>query len=60
MQWNKNMSALVFIDTNILLDFYRYPRGSAILQVLDHIDKNREKIITSTQVEMEYKKTGKR
>lgn len=50
------MSALVFIDTNILLDFYRYPRGSAILPVLDHIDKNHEKIITSTQVEMEYKK----
>ncbi len=50
------MSALVFIDTNILLDFYRYPRGSAILPVLDHIDKNHEKIITTTQVEMEYKK----
>lgn len=50
------MSALVFIDTNILLDFYRYPRGSAILPVLDHIDKNHSKIITSTQVEMEYKK----
>lgn len=50
------MDALVFIDTNILLDFYRYPRGSAILAVLDHIDKNHDKIITSTQVEMEYKK----
>ncbi len=50
------MSALVFIDTNILLDFYRYPRGSAILPVLEHIDKNHDKIITSTQVEMEYKK----
>ncbi len=49
------MSALVFIDTNILLDFYRYP-GSAILPVLDHINKNHQKIITSTQVEMEYKK----
>lgn len=50
------MSTLVFIDTNILLDFYRYPRGSAILPVLEHIDKNHSKIITSTQVEMEYKK----
>lgn len=50
------MSALLFIDTNILLDFYRYPRGSAILSVLDHINKNHDKIITSTQVEMEYKK----
>jgi len=50
------MSKLIFIDTNILLDFYRYPRGSAILSVLDHIDKNHDKIIISTQVEMEYKK----
>lgn len=50
------MSALIFIDTNILLDFYRYPRGSAILSVLEHIDKNHDKIITSTQIEMEYKK----
>lgn len=50
------MSSLIFIDTNILLDFYRYPRGSAILSVLDHIDKNHDKIITTTQVEMEYKK----
>lgn len=50
------MSALVFIDTNILLDFYRYPRGSAILSVLEHINKNHDKIITSTQVEMEFKK----
>ncbi len=50
------MSALLFIDTNILLDFYRYPRGSAILSVLDHINNNHDKIITSTQVEMEYKK----
>jgi len=51
-----DMSALIFIDTNILLDFYRYPRGSAILSVLDHIENNLEKIITSTQIEMEYKK----
>ncbi|MCP4266217.1 MAG: DUF4935 domain-containing protein [Candidatus Brocadiaceae bacterium] len=50
------MNALIFIDTNILLDFYRYPRGSTILPVLDHIDKNHNKIITGSQVEMEYKK----
>lgn len=50
------MSALVFIDTNILLDFYRYPRGSAILPVLEHINNNHDKIITSTQIEMEFKK----
>lgn len=50
------MSAILFIDTNILLDFYRYPRGTAILSVLGHINNNHDKIITSTQIEMEYKK----
>lgn len=50
------MSAILFVDTNILLDFYRYPRGTAILSVLGHINNNHDKIITSTQIEMEYKK----
>jgi hypothetical protein len=53
------MSSLLFIDTNILLDFYRYPRGSALLSVLGHIDRNHDKIITTTQVDMEYKKNKK-
>lgn len=50
------MDTLIFIDTNILLDFYRYPRGSAALSALDHIDKNQGIIITGNQVEMEFKK----
>lgn len=50
------MDALIFIDTNIFLDFYRYPQGSAVLPILSHIDGNHEKIITGNQVEMEFKK----
>jgi len=50
------MDALVFIDTNILLDFYRYPQGSAVLSILNHIDKNHPILITGNQVEMEFKK----
>lgn len=50
------MDTLIFIDTNILLDFYRYPRGSAALSALEHIDKNQKIIITGNQVEMEFKK----
>ena len=46
---------LVFIDTNILLDFYR-ARGSESLSVLDHLENNYDKIITGSQVEMEFKK----
>lgn len=51
------MRALLFIDTNIFLDFYRYPKGSAVKSSLNHIDENHDKIITSTQIEMEYKKS---
>jgi predicted nucleic acid-binding protein len=50
------METAVFIDTNVLLDFYRYPQGSAALKMLEQIDKNHNKIITGDQVEMEYKK----
>jgi PIN domain-containing protein len=50
------MDTLIFIDTNILLDFYRYPQGSAVLSILAHIDGNHDKIITGNQVEMEFKK----
>lgn len=50
------MTALVFIDTNILLDFYRVSGTEGDLTILDHIDNNHDRIITSTQVEMEFKK----
>lgn len=50
------METLIFIDTNILLDFYRYSQGGAVLPVLKHIDKSHDKIITGNQVEMEFKK----
>ncbi len=50
------MSALVFIDTNILLDFYRVRGPESDLAILEHIDSNHDRIITSNQVEMEFKK----
>jgi len=50
------METLLFIDTNIFLDFYRVPEKRASLELLDLIDNNRDKIISSYQVEMEYKK----
>ncbi len=54
--WRSYVDALIFIDTNILLDFYRYPQGSAVLPILSHIDANHNKIITGNQIEMEFKK----
>lgn len=46
---------LIFIDTNILLDFYR-SRGDKGLALLKKVDKLHNRIITSYQVEMEFKK----
>jgi hypothetical protein len=50
------MAPLVFIDTNILLDFYRARGREGTLSILNHIDAFHDRIITSAQVEMEYKK----
>ena len=46
---------LLFIDTNILLDFYRQV-GRESLSILRHIDQHHDRIITTRQVEMEFKK----
>lgn len=54
------MSALVFIDTNILLDFYEVDSGDATLPLLKHIQKNHDKLITTSEVEMEFKKNRQR
>ena len=50
------MSTLVFIDTNIFLDFYRIDVLEAGLSILDHIKLNHNLMITSSQVEMEFYK----
>lgn len=54
------MDKLIFIDTNIFLDFYRVRGGETALSLLNHIDVHHDKIITSSQVEMEYKKNRQR
>lgn len=54
------MDTLIFIDTNIFLDFYRIRAGGAGLSVLKHIDDNVKKIITGNQIEMEFKKNRQR
>lgn len=49
-------NALIFIDTNILLDFYRIRKSDISLKYLELIDKHKDKVITTSQVEMEFKK----
>lgn len=50
------LDALIFIDTNIYLDFYRIRKSDVSMSYLDLIDKHKDRIITGTQVEMEFKK----
>lgn len=50
------MSKLIFIDTNIFLDFYRIRKGSIGLKFLEKIEDNLDDIIISSQVQMEYLK----
>lgn len=49
------MKNLLFVDSNIYLDFYRV-RTEAALSLLDHLDAIRDVIIVTSQVEMEFKK----
>lgn len=52
---SENIDALIFIDTNIFLDFYRLSNNLQ-LDFLKLIEDNKEKIIMSSQVFMEFKK----
>ncbi|MEW5903038.1 MAG: PIN domain-containing protein [Pseudomonadota bacterium] len=46
---------LIFVDTNIWLDFYR-ARTEAGLTLLDHLEKVSDRLIVHYQLEMEYKR----
>jgi len=50
------MDPLVFIDTNIFLDFYRVRNSEIQVKMLKHIEDSKEKIIMTSQIEMEFKK----
>lgn len=54
------MDALLFVDTNILLDFYRVRGHGSSLALLDHLVEHGDKVITGNQVEMEYTKNRQR
>ena len=45
---------LLFIDTNIWLDFYR-ARGDAGLKLLNHVEAIKDKVIVTYQLESEFK-----
>ncbi|HOX06394.1 MAG TPA: PIN domain-containing protein [Planctomycetota bacterium] len=46
---------LVFVDTNIFLDFYKTSQLKG-LTLLSHLDRIRDRVVTTEQVAMEFKK----
>lgn len=56
----ETLDALIFIDTNILLDFYRIRKSNVSMKYLEEIENHLDLIITSSQVEMEFKKIDNR
>ena len=52
----KPIDALLFIDTNILLDFYRERKSDVSMKFLEQIEACKDRLILGSQVEMEYKK----
>jgi hypothetical protein len=49
------MKTLLFVDTNILLDFYRV-RSDVRIELINHLEKIADRLICTYQVEMEFKK----
>lgn len=52
----REMDALLFIDTNIFLDFYRERKSDISMKFLEQIEACKDRIIMGSQIEMEYKK----
>ena len=50
------MDALLFVDTNIFLDFYRARTSDISTKFLQQIERCKDRLILSSQLEMEYKK----
>jgi len=50
------IEALIFIDTNILLDFYRIRKSDISLKYLEEMEKHKSILILTNQVEMEFRK----
>lgn len=54
------LDALLFVDTNVLLDFYRIRKSDVSLKYIEQLEACRDRLILGSQVEMEYKKNRQR
>ncbi|MCC0178385.1 DUF4935 domain-containing protein [Waterburya agarophytonicola K14] len=52
----QELDALLFVNTNILLDFYRIRKSDISMKYLQALTACKERLIIGSQVEMEYKK----
>lgn len=54
------LDTLLFVDTNVLLDFYRIRKSDINTKYLEQLEACRDRLIIGSQVEMEYKKNRQR
>lgn len=50
------LDTLLFVDTNVLLDFYRIRKSDISTKYLEQLEACKDRLIIGSQVEMEYKK----
>ena len=56
----KVLDTLLFVDTNVLLDFYRIRKTDISTRYLEQLEACKDRLIIGTQVEMEYKRNRQR
>ena len=54
------LDTLLFVDTNVLLDFYRIRKTDISIKYLKQLEACKDRLIIGSQVEMEYKKNRQR
>ncbi len=50
------LDTLLFVDTNVLLDFYRIRKSDISTKYLEQLEACKDRLIINSQIEMEYKK----
>lgn len=56
----KILDTLLFVDTNVLLDFYRIRKTDISTKYLEQLEVCKDRLIIGSQVEMEYKRNRQR
>lgn len=54
------LDTILFVDTNVLLDFYRIKKSDVSTKYLEQLEACKDRLILGSQVEMEYKKNRQR